>query len=76
MKREPKLLRLADRVEAEAGAFAALEALNCGKPINAALNDEIPAIVDCYRFFAGAVQCQTGAVAGGVSGGPYLDDPA
>jgi len=35
-----------------------------GKPINAALNDEIPAIVDCFRFFAGAVRCQTGAVAG------------
>ena len=41
-----------------------LEALNCGKPINAARNDEIPAIVDCYRFFAGAVRCQHGTVAG------------
>ncbi len=37
-------------------AFAALEALNCGKPINAVLNDEIPAIVDCWRFFAGAIR--------------------
>lgn len=63
-ERSAALLRIADRVEAEADAFAALEALNCGKPINAARNDEIPAIVDCYRFFAGAVRCQTGALAG------------
>jgi len=58
------LLRIADAVEADAEAFAALEALNCGKPINAVLNDEIPAIVDCYRFFAGAVRSMHGAVAG------------
>ena len=63
-ERSAVLLRIADRVEAEAEGFAALEALNCGKPINAARNDEIPAIVDCYRFFAGAVRCQTGAIAG------------
>jgi aminobutyraldehyde dehydrogenase len=63
-ERSAALLRIADRIEAEADAFAALEALNCGKPINAARNDEIPAVVDCYRFFAGAVRCQTGAIAG------------
>ncbi len=63
-ERSAALLRIADRIEAEADEFARLEALNCGKPINAALNDEIPAIVDCYRFFAGAVRCQTGALAG------------
>jgi aminobutyraldehyde dehydrogenase len=63
-ERSAALLRIADRIEAEADAFAALEALNCGKPINAALNDEIPAIVDCYRFFAGAVRTQHGQVAG------------
>ena len=58
------LLKIADRIEAEAEEFAKLEALNCGKPINAVLNDEIPAIVDCYRFFAGAVRSMPGAVAG------------
>ncbi len=63
-ERSAALLRIADRIEAEADAFAALEALNCGKPINAARNDEIPAIVDCYRFFAGAVRTQHGALAG------------
>ena len=55
---------VADRIEAEAAEFAALEALNCGKPINAVLNDEIPAIVDCWRFFAGAVRSMPGVVAG------------
>ena len=63
-ERSAALLRIADRIAAEAQSFATLEALNCGKPINAALNDEIPAIVDCFRFFAGAVRCQTGALAG------------
>jgi acyl-CoA reductase-like NAD-dependent aldehyde dehydrogenase len=42
-ERSPLLLRIADRIEAEAEEFAALEALNCGKPINAAIGDEIPA---------------------------------
>ncbi|WP_157020227.1 gamma-aminobutyraldehyde dehydrogenase [Mesorhizobium xinjiangense] len=58
------LLKIADRIEAEAEGFAQLEALNCGKPINAVRNDEIPAIVDCYRFFAGAVRTLPGTVAG------------
>ncbi|MGP3697309.1 gamma-aminobutyraldehyde dehydrogenase [Rhodobacter sp. NSM] len=63
-ERSAALHRIANRIEAEAEAFAALEALNCGKPIQAATNDEMPAIVDCFRFFAGAVRCQHGAVAG------------
>lgn len=58
------LLRIADRIEADAKDFATLEALNCGKPINAVLNDEIPAIVDCYRFFAGAVRGMPAVAAG------------
>ena len=48
-QRSGYLLKIAAAIEAEAPAFAALEALNCGKPINAVLNDEIPAIVDCWR---------------------------
>jgi aminobutyraldehyde dehydrogenase len=57
------LLKIADAIERDGAAFAALEALNCGKPINAVLNDEIPGIVDCWRFFAGAVRNMHGAVA-------------
>lgn len=63
-ERSGYLLKIADRIEAQAASFAALEALNCGKPINAVLNDEIPAIVDCWRFFAGAVRSMPGQVAG------------
>lgn len=58
------LLKLADRIEAEAETLASLEALNCGKPRYLVLRDEIPAIVDCFRFFAGAVRTMQGAVAG------------
>jgi aminobutyraldehyde dehydrogenase len=58
------LLKLADRIEAEAQDFASLESQNCGKPLAAALNDEIPAIADVFRFFAGACRAMHGAVAG------------
>jgi aminobutyraldehyde dehydrogenase len=55
------LLKLADRVEQEAAAFAELESLNCGKPRVRVLNDEMPAIVDCFRFFASAARCLPGS---------------
>ena len=57
------LLKLADAIEADGESFAALEALNCGKPYPAVLNDEIPAVADCFRFFAGAARVQTGSAA-------------
>lgn len=63
-ERSGYLLKIADRIEAEAENLAALETLNCGKPGPLALGDELPAIVDCFRFFAGAVRCMTGPVAG------------
>ena len=63
-ERSNLLLAVAARIEKEADGFAALEALNCGKPINAARGDEIPAIADCFRFFAGAVRNMHGALAG------------
>jgi aminobutyraldehyde dehydrogenase len=63
-ERSNRLLKIAQAIEDNAREFAELEALNCGKPINAVLNDEIPAIVDCWRFFAGAVRAMPGQVAG------------
>ena len=63
-QRSNYLLKIADRIEAAAEEFAALEALNCGKPGHLMLADELPAIVDCYRFFAGALRNMTGPVAG------------
>ncbi len=61
-QRSSYLLRIAQAIEDDADAFAALEALNCGKPINAVRNDEIPAIVDCWRFFAGAIRNMSATV--------------
>ena len=58
------LLKLADRIESEAAILAELESRNTGKPLPAALNDEIPAIADVFRFFAGAARTQHGALAG------------
>lgn len=62
-ERSGYLLKIADAVEKDAEGFAALEALNCGKPYHAVLNDEIPAVVDCYRYFAGAVRNMQGPLA-------------
>src|ERR1700688_1757713 len=58
------LLRLADRIEGDAAALAEIESRTTGKPLAAALNDEIPAIADVFRFFAGAARTQHGALAG------------
>ena len=63
-ERSGMLLKLADAVEANAEQFARLESLNCGKPYTRALADEIPAIADCFRYFAGAVRCMSGPLAG------------
>jgi aminobutyraldehyde dehydrogenase len=58
------LLKLADAIEGRAAALARLESRNTGKPYAAALADELPAIADVFRFFAGAARCMTGALAG------------
>ncbi len=57
------LLKLAERIEQEGRAFAELESLNCGKPRVRAFADEIPAIVDCFRYFAGAARVLGGSAA-------------
>ncbi|MFS2324171.1 gamma-aminobutyraldehyde dehydrogenase [Brucella sp. H1_1004] len=62
-ERSGYLMKIADAVEKDAEGFAALEALNCGKPYHAVLNDEIPAVIDCYRYFAGAVRNMQGPLA-------------
>ena len=62
--RSTMLLKLADAIDANAEKFAELESANCGKPYLAALNDEIPAVADVFRFFAGAVRNMTGSLAG------------
>lgn len=63
-ERSAKLLAIADAVEANLEELAQLEALNCGKPINEVRNEEIPAVADCFRYFAGAVRNMHGPVSG------------
>ena len=63
-ERSRALLKMADAVEANAEAFARIESLNCGKPYPRALEDEIPAIADCFRYFAGAARNLHGPLAG------------
>ena len=67
--RSAMLLKIADGIEAASEELASLEAKNCGKPRHLVLRDEIPAAVDCFRFFAGAVRTMTGAVGGEYIGG-------
>lgn len=63
------LLALADAIEKAATTFAKIESENCGKPLHQVINDEIPAAVDVFRFFAGAARCMDGMAAG-----EYLKD--
>ena len=62
-ERSVLLLKLAERIDQEGQAFADLESLNCGKPRMRAFADEIPAIVDCFRYFAGAARVLGGSAA-------------
>ncbi len=54
-ERSLMLLKIADVVEANGDELVRLEASQTGKPLNVAAVD-IPAIVDVYRYFAGAAR--------------------
>jgi betaine-aldehyde dehydrogenase len=58
------LLKLADAVEERADELSMLEATNAGKPLQAFKDDEVPAMVDQLRFFAGAARCMEGRASG------------
>ena len=58
------LLKVADAIELHAAELARIESLNCGKPYSAALNDEMPAVADVFRFFAGAARTMNAPAAG------------
>jgi betaine-aldehyde dehydrogenase len=63
-ERAGALLAVADLVDDHAEELARLEALNAGKPIAAVTADELPAMADNLRFFAGAARCLEGRAAG------------
>jgi len=63
-ERSLALYRLADALEENADELAELESANAGKPLQAFKDDEVPALVDNLRFFAGAARCLEGKAAG------------
>jgi betaine-aldehyde dehydrogenase len=63
-ERQKALLKLADAVESRADEFVRLEAENTGKPYALTTSEEMPAMVDQIRFFAGAARVLEGRAAG------------
>lgn len=62
-ERAALLYELANRLESQVDAYADLEALDTGKPLEAA-REEMGACVDLFRYMAGAVRCMNGIAAG------------
>ncbi|MFE6856884.1 aldehyde dehydrogenase family protein, partial [Streptomyces sp. NPDC057674] len=58
--RQLALLRIADAIEARADELVAVESKNTGKPLALTAADEVPAMVDQIRFFAGAARMLEG----------------
>ncbi|MGD0557011.1 MAG: aldehyde dehydrogenase family protein [Streptosporangiaceae bacterium] len=54
-ERAQLLFRLADAIEERTDEFAALEAIDSGKPLRNATNVDIPQAIDHLRYFAGWV---------------------
>ncbi|HQV03563.1 MULTISPECIES: gamma-aminobutyraldehyde dehydrogenase [unclassified Novosphingobium] len=63
-ERSLRMLKIADRIEALADEFAALEMANCGKPLGTARAVDVGNTVDVFRFFAGAARTVPGIPAG------------
>jgi betaine-aldehyde dehydrogenase len=63
-ERAQMILKLADAIEENADEISELESANAGKPLQAFKDDEIPAMVDNLRFFAGAARCLEGKASG------------
>src|SRR5205807_899134 len=58
--RSERLLKLAEAIEAGGDELARIESENVGKPLAPTMSEEIPPIVDCFRFFAGAARLLEG----------------
>jgi betaine-aldehyde dehydrogenase len=63
-ERQLALLRLADSVEERAEELVRAESENTGKPFAMTMEEEIPAMADQIRFFAGAARILEGKSAG------------
>ena len=62
--RSERMLKLAQAIEDHGDELARLESENVGKPLATTKSEEIPPIVDCIRFFAGAARTLEGRAAG------------
>ena len=56
------LLKIADRIEQNLELLAYVETIDNGKAIRETLNADIPLTVDHFRYFAGAIRAQEGAL--------------
>jgi aldehyde dehydrogenase len=56
------LLNIADRLEQNLELLAYAESVDNGKPIRETLNADIPLTIDHFRYFAGCVRAQEGAL--------------
>jgi len=56
------LLKIADRLEANLEVLAYAETVDNGKPIRETLNADVPLSIDHFRYFAGCLRAQEGAL--------------
>ncbi|MEU4269361.1 aldehyde dehydrogenase family protein [Streptomyces sp. NPDC026092] len=61
-ERSNVLLRIADRMEAKLAELAVAESWENGKPVRETLAADIPLAIDHFRYFAGALRGQEGAL--------------
>lgn len=61
-ERSNVLLKIADRLEANLELLAYAETVDNGKPIRETLNADIPLAIDHFRYFAGCLRAEEGAI--------------
>ena len=61
-ERAQVLLKIADRLEANLELLAYAETVDNGKPNRETLNADLPLTIDHFRYFAGCVRAQEGAL--------------
>ena len=62
VERANLLLKIADRIEQNLELLAYAETVDNGKPIRETLNADVPLSVDHFRYFAGVLRAQEGAL--------------
>lgn len=61
-ERANTLLKIADRIEQNLALLAYAETVDNGKPMRETLNADLPLAVDHFRYFAGCLRAQEGAL--------------